>query len=80
MYKSNPNFIGIYSIFEELGPENIEAETIDLIYTTLVDITLIWKDYEESWIGQISSLLKDFKENIKREKESQEVLDSISDF
>ncbi len=77
MQKSDKNYIGLYGIVEELGSENIDETLLTELYTTLLDITLIWKEIEESWLDKITSKLQNLKENVISEKESDNIIKSI---
>ena len=77
MQKSDKNYIGLYGIVEELGSENIDETLLTELYTTLLDITLIWKEIEESWLDKVTSKLQNLKENIINEKESDNIIKSI---
>lgn len=77
MQKSDRNYIGLYGIVEELGSENIDETLLMELYTTLLDIALIWKEIEESWLDKVTSKLQNLKENIINEKESDNIIKSI---
>lgn len=76
--KSEKNFIWLYSIFEELWIENIWENDLNNLYSILLDITLIWKDYEESWLDKMASLLQSLKENIVDDSEADRILDNMN--
>lgn len=77
MQKSDPNFILIYAMFLEVWSEGIEEELLDNMYKTILDITMIGKDYEQSWLNKILSQLQALKENTINESESQAIFDNI---
>ena len=47
------------------------------MYKTILDITMIGKDYEQSWLNKILSQLQALKENTINESESQAIFDNI---
>lgn len=78
MQKSEKNFIWLFSIFEELAVEDIGEDILNEIYSIIVDITFIWKDYEESWLDKMAELLQSLKENILDDTDANQLLDTIN--
>ena len=79
MQESEKNLIWLYSVVDDLWSENIEDPILDELYEVLLDITLIWKDYEESGLDIITSKLQDLKEESLKESETKNLLDKIND-